>query len=307
MKISRFPAAAAWAMTLALALPTLGAEKGVSLRPKLTKGATTRFTVTAEGTNTTRADAFAQGQMTQTINREVRVAHRVIEANDSGAVIELTYERIKIEVKAPALNMNYAFDSQSPASKDAGNAVAEAMRPLVGATITLTLGTDGQITSVKAPQNLAKPGRLGGLPHELLDPTFVKKTYGGLYCVNNPVFTAAPGETWSFNESRELFAGTRLNIGYSYKLSNANGNDANISFTGKAEVVAPAPNANKGDERPKLDLKEAKFEGSVVWDSKAGMARSCTRFERTSFAMDPNQGSPMSNETALRETITRAE
>ncbi len=310
MKISRFPAAAAWAMALTLAMPALGAEKGVSLRPKLTKGATARFTVTTEGSNTTWSDAFLQGETTQTVNREIRVAHKVIESSESGAVVELTYERIKLSVQVPAMNMIHAFDSQTPPSRDADSPIAEVMRPLVGATITLTIGSDGQIKNVKSPRSLAKPGPLGALPNELLDPEFIRKTYANLYSVNCAKASAAPGDTWTFAESRPLFAGAKLNIGYSYKMASATGQEASITSTGKAEVAMPAPNAagnNNGSNKPSTELKASSFEGSVTWDSKAGMARSVTRSERLKFTMDPNQGSIISNETTLRETITRSE
>ncbi|MCC6660001.1 MAG: hypothetical protein IT437_03855 [Phycisphaerales bacterium] len=241
-----------------LMLVTLARGQQVDLSPKFEKGQETRFQMETSSTSSSTVGKNAAEK--NTMKMEVRFALRVKDTNpETGATVDLVYERVK--VAATMGTDTVEFDSDKPASRDAGDEIGPLMRPLVGMTLTLTIDPLGNITSVSGGGELsalspgASLGRAAGVK-QLIGPIFSPKKSPGKVSV---------GQTWENVDTLDTGMMGAFRMITKHTLRSITDGDARVSFTGTIEPSSEAPGVGG------MEIKNSRYDGEYVWDTERGM------------------------------------
>jgi hypothetical protein len=220
---------------------------------------------------------------------------------DRGATVELIYESLKLDLRTP--DMEFEFDSTQKAGRKTPRTggdpaslmptdqdLVEAMlRPMVGATITLEVDPDGNITSATGGGALSMTGMLGavsamsggsGLTGAL--PT----TGGGGGDVLGSIFTAARGrgsarvgESWTTTDKLDGSGIGSFTMTNKTTLKSHANATADLAFEGR--IVPGSSEAGAGLLGGSAQVKESDFTGRAGWDTERGMLKTLTSEQRT--------------------------
>lgn len=280
----------------------------VDLRPRFRKGDQTRFIMTIDSSGQTadvQATPPGRGKRPgtpaksatpaadQTMKQELGLLLRVKEADpEKGATVELVYESLKVEMRTPDLEVSFdstrkpappAAPSQSPgAAMPTEQDIVDAMlRPMVGATITMQIDPDGNITSTSGGSALSMAGMLSamaGLTGGPMPAATGGDALGSLFSVAKGRGSAAVGESWTTEDTLDnsLIGSFRISNKTTLK-SHARGL-AELAFEGRLD---PGSQAAPGLLSGSAQIKESDFTGRATWDTQRGMLKSMTSEQRT--------------------------
>lgn len=292
---------------LLLVAPKALAQKSlIDLRPKWEKGQEIRYRMDQTSTQQTKSPPGAGASMggesggldaAQSMVQAVDLRMKVIDADpEGGAIVHLIYDRFKVSIDSP-LNKG-EFDSTSPKEKDTGNPLAAMLRPMVGATLVLTLDRDGNITQIEGGDNLI-PGGLGGTPADALtNPKELKKTWAPLFTTRRASGRATVGDKWTTTDSMDLSLIGSFLINTDNHLRSHKSGAALIDFKG---TITPGPES--AGALP-IQIKDSKHEGTCTWDTQRGQLKDLSMTQTVNIEVELT-GSKITSKQDSKTTIRR--
>lgn len=286
-----------WIPAVAMVAITSAALAGdatntVTFAPKFTKGAEARYTF--DYTSTAMQAGMGQ-QNKREVKQEIQLVARVKDVTPAGATVDLTYERITLNIK-DAANQIF-FDSKNPPAQDPKHFEVEQVRPIAGQSVTITLDRDGEITAVTPPASLPPSIANGPMTKDYTTVEGVQRNFGRIFGFSNDD-AIKPGERWS-RQAIVVDAPLDLNVTTDYTFNSMNGDIANLASTGKA-IIQPSKNA------PPLpfNLTEFNATGTYGWNTKIGMLDTMT-FNWKSTKNSDLQGIKLDFTTEYTVRLTR--
>ncbi len=277
-----------------------GSGAKIDLRPRFKVGEDVRLRLlTQEVTKTTLTGESGLNQDSSS-SREMVISLRCIKKEEKNSIVEMKIESLKASLKGAGIEgSDGTFDSTAPASKDAQNPMAEALRPLVGQAFTLVFDSDGNITSVKGNEKLGGSA-MGGMAGQLGSMSGVQLLLSPITTPGKSSGEAAVGQTWTTRDSIDSPFG-RLNMTTDYKLASHVGNVADVPIQGKLSL-----DSESGEMAQALGvkLKKSEYSGRMKWDTDRGMIQ--TMDVNQSIALEASPGGQSVSFTQTNTTkITR--
>lgn len=255
-----------------------GTGREVDLRPRFRVGEDLRYVMVLENDGVTEMPPLESSK--QNSRQRVEFRLRTVETDpEKGSTVELIYEAIRVTIDSGDTKIEYdsAKPAQSPRSRvpapdpalpDPSAALAEALAPVVGTTLTLTVLPDGSITGVSGGSELssALAGRFAG---PIADPQGVKDLFGPIFTSRSPKPTAKQGESWRHEDVIDLALLGRLRLTTDHTLKSVKGDTATIDFQGRMELDSEAAAMPRG-----IRLSDTVYKGAYLWDSASGSLES---------------------------------
>lgn len=257
----------------------------IDLRPKFKAGSELKYVMTLENDGSTEMPPLEP--LKQTSRQQIEFRLKTVSTDpEKGSTVELIYDAIKIQLEAGDSKLD--FDSRKPGgtappakktsqrgrqpaaagdpsdAEDATASLVEALKPIVGAKLTLTVAPDGTITQVTGGQELsgALVGKYAG---PITDPQGVKDLFGPIFSLRNAKATARMGEKWQNVDKIDLALLGRLRLTTDYTLKSVSGSRATVDFRGGIDL-----DTEGGLENQAFKLTDTRYEGSYIWDTEAG-------------------------------------
>jgi hypothetical protein len=202
-------------------------------------------------------------------------------AENGEATVDVVFESIKMKVESDW--MTDEFDSTKPpkpASKQPADPLSEfagtppleqALRPLVGETITLTVDSSGNVTKVEGGEKIAALfGQAGGgLPGSPNSGGGAKSLFGSIFTIDKTRPTARVGDTWTTRDTIDLSLTGPLEMSTTYSVMSARGGRATVGIKGSMQNATAAwtPGAP-------FKINAMTHEGSFVWNTEDGFVES---------------------------------
>lgn len=265
--------------------------KPVDLRPKWTVGQDVRYKIVAEGTN--EMDVPGMGPQKTTDRQEIAVRLTPKEVTEGGAKVELTYEAIKVNVEGSPRGPQ-TFDSTKP---DEGGPLGQALRPIVGLTLTLHVDPNGNITEVTGGDSVQVNPR-SQWAGRLVQKGGVSSMFGRVISGNRASGQANVGDTWQTSDRIDLSSMGTVKLDAENTLNGLSGNVATIGIKGKLELDTSRAQAMQ------MTLTNGTYEGSVQWDVGAGQLNAMEVKQSMSVEAEGPMGK-VSSKRDLTEVVTR--
>jgi hypothetical protein len=277
------------------------AEDSFDARAKWVKGHQQKYTMEVDRTFKTmatdeKAVAFEQAQ---TIKQTIGVMFRIADVQDDVAVVYLTYTDINMTLVDPT--NTYSFDSRTRREKDSDNQLAGALRPLVGATITLRLNKAGEITGVGGNENYIAPGRLGQFAQQLAGTGALRNRWGPLFATKPGGGPVKPGESWTKVDDID---GGSMGV---FKLSTTTTMESIESGIARAVIAGTFELPAKEGETQMFSVKESEYEGRTLWNTADGLIDTAETKQKVGIAGAQQQGMALNVETETKVTMYRGE
>lgn len=265
--------------------------KPVDLRPRWTVGQDVRYRIVAEGTN--EMDVPGMGVQKTTDRQEIVVRLTPREISEGGAKVDLTYETLKIRVDGSPRGPQ-EFDSTRP---DEQGPLAQALRPLVGLTLTLQVDRNGNITEVTGGDQVQVNPR-SQWAGRLVQKGGVSSMFGRILSGNRATGQADVGQTWQTSDRIDLAAMGTVKLDAENTLTGVSGNVATIAIKGKLELDAGRSQAMQ------MTLTHGAYEGSAQWDVAAGQLNSMEVRQSMTVEADGPMGK-VTSKRDLTEVVSR--
>lgn len=233
----------------------------------------------------------------QSMLQSVDLRMKVVDTNpEGGAVVHLIYDSLKLSMNSDGAKTE--FDSARPKEKDGSDPIAAALRPIVGATLVLTLDRDGNITKVEGGENLLPAGTLSPAD-SLTNPAAVKEAWGPIFTTRRSTGKAAVGETWTTTDSmNQSLIGSFL-ITTENRLKSHNSANALVEFKGKITPGPESAGAGIG-----IQIKDSKHEGAYTWDTQRGQLKDLSMTQTLDVEVNLG-GSTITSKQDSKTTIKR--
>lgn len=302
----RFPRVLLALAGLALAPAALAADK-VDLTPRYKEGQKVTFVQRTKRSDTMTVNAsslggqettgekpgaddekkkaleqMAKGQTT-TLDQTATYELRCTGATPESVNLELELKGVKAEMKTP--RGEFAWDSSAPADdKDESNPAYQALKPALTAVLKITIGPDGNISKIEGdPRVNATPqGPMAASVQMLVNPDQVAARWGPILWVKDGREPAAVGGTWkdsSETTSRQM--GAKFKYDSTMTLESVKGDEATVKVATDLKLEPL-----DGKSAPQAEVKDPKIGGTIVWDLKAGMAKSAVQTARTTLSVN---------------------
>ena len=205
---------------------------------------------------------------------------RVTDAGAPGVSMDLELKAIVCTAEIPS--GKFTWDSATPADeKDAKNPVLMSFRPIVGATLKVKIGPDGNITSVEPDSRVSINGRssLAPMIQQLVGADSVRLRFGSLLWIKDGREAASIGKPWTNTD--ELYFATVGKFVHvtSNTLKSVKDDAAQIDIVGEIKLEGLEPG-----KPPAGELREQSLKGSCVWDLKAGLVKSHIWVQKTTLS-----------------------
>lgn len=280
--------------------PERGRSAKVDLRPRFKVGEDVRLRLsTQEMTKTSLAGESGLNQDSSS-SREMVISLRCTGKEEKNSIVEMKIESLKASLKGAGIDgADGTFDSTSPASKDAQNPLAGALRPLVGQSFTLVFDANGNITSVKGTEKVGDSA-MGGVAGQLGSVSGVQMLLSPITTPGKSSGEATVGQTWTTRDVIDSPFG-RLNMTTDYKLASHVGNVADVPIQGK--LVLDSESGEMGQSLG-VKLKKSDYSGRMKWDTDRGMIQ--TMEVNQSIVLEASPGGQSVSFTQTNNTkITR--
>ncbi len=267
--------------------------KTIDLKPKFKVGDVHKFKMVVDTKGTTGPAATPDEQ---TVHQEIGLKLTVRDATESGAVLELEYESLLLDLKM--MGMAVKFDSTKPPAQD-DSPVAAALRPIVGTKLNVRTDAQGNITAVTGGESLMQ-GPSAMLAGQFTGSDVIKNMFGPIVSLKKGDGTASVGETWTNQTMMDAPMG-RLEMTTNNTLTSASGGKANIAITGSLTL----DNSNSSAAMPAVAIKDSTIKGQAIWDTETGMLSSM----QTEQKLLVEQGSgpdAAKSQHEMKMTVTRA-
>lgn len=277
----------------ALAAAHLAAD--VDLRPRFQVGQDVRFRLETSAVSDNQMPGGGAQQTKDAQDIVVRLSPK--EVTEAGSTVELTYESIKVTIEGSPRGPQTFDSAQDPAADT--NPFAQALRPLVGMTLTLKIDANGNITEVTGAENAAL-NRRNPFASRLTTTPGVSALFGRIISANRASGQASVGQSWQTVDAFDQGPMGRLKLTADSTLMSHDSNKAAIDIKGTFALDSDAAAASM------LKLTEGTYTGQAVWDTAAGMLHSMNVSQVTSLEGDTAVGRVATKRTST-EKVTRME
>lgn len=281
MKITRsrlsFACLAVVVSGAALSAPVLGSP---DLRPRWKPGAESRFIVTVENTQTTTPPGATAPEPAVTTRQEVLLTRRVVNADASGTELMIRYEQAKVRISVGSDSV--AVDTSLPAERDGDSDLGASVRDAVGKVYSVFLDDAGRPMRIEG--NKITRGNLPSSRGIAGDEVF-RFHFAPLYGLPGLPKSLASDNSWAGSE--RFLAGHLGTIvtNFTGVMPPASGDEAKFTLIGKPEV-APAV----GPMALTSENLGGSYEGSGVWDVRAGSIKSFDSVRVIKYAVESVKG-----------------
>lgn len=227
---------------------------------------------------------------------EVRMT--VEEVTELGATVTVVLERVAFEAKGNQLNGG--FDSRDPEEQDGSNLFAMAMRPIVGAPLSVELSADRTIQNIGGMVELTPDDPRASLLFEsFFGEESLKNLLQLVFRAKSDPTRASIGETWSrVTVDQTDFGALRKTTEYS--LDGVENGTASISISGTIETADSMP-GNPAATR----VESSEVGGICLWYVPEGRLERFSA-ETTVVMMAGDEEFPFTNEIRSRVRIVHA-
>ncbi|GMV24203.1 MAG: hypothetical protein AMXMBFR58_02340 [Phycisphaerae bacterium] len=267
----------------------------VDLRPRFRVGDELKYVMTLENDGSTQIPPLEPSS--QTSRQQIEFRLKTISTDpEKGSVVELIYDSLRVSLEAGDQKVEFDSRKQSPARKqnqkparatdpdplgepaDPAESLTDALAPIAGSKLTLTIDPDGTITQVTGGSELAAAlvGRYAG---PIADPQGVKDLFGPIFSLRKAKPSAAPGEKWQHVDRLEFPMLGKLRLTTDYTLKSASRGKATVDFRGTMDL-----DTETGVQDQSIKLKDTRYEGSYIWDTEAGALDSMQQVQK--FTLD---------------------
>lgn len=258
------------AVGLALLLIASPARGQTTLRWKLTAG---ESLVVQTRQETTSVVSFSGKKAETKINLGMELLWNVTAADDSEATIKQTIRRIEFRLESDKAG-KIEYDSAAK-TRPTGQTreVADAVKPLLGAEVTIRMSPRGEVLDAK-PANAAAEALFADPAPGAEPGVFSRKTIETLLRQPLAVLPEKPvsdGDSWSATSQLDATLG-KFQQTTTYKLAGTVEQDgaqvAKVEFTAAMEPAAPVAKAATG--KPALTLKSHQQSGHFLFSPDSG-------------------------------------
>jgi hypothetical protein len=276
-------------LSAALFSNSVQAEAPSKFTPKWTVGKTYRTKIKTD------TDTVAMGQETKnTMEMEIKAVAKAGATPDTTDV-EMTYEKMDVKAKMGAMEMP----------------MGDAMKGILGQTITLTFGSDGQVKDIKGYDKL-----LGGNPAAaaMFNPDALKQTFASSVLAV-PTKDVGPGDSWPFKmEMPNPLMTITVEGKYTYlKDEEVDGHKCavlNMDATMKMDMASMKKDDPTAASMAAMgmEMKDSTMSGTVYFDLELGNARKSDVVTSMKMSMkNPVDGKMMDIPTTTKVATTLKE
>lgn len=308
-------ALAVFTASASVTLPALAQPgRAVDLRPRWTKGSDSALVMKIDSKNTV-SSPIGLGESDQHITQEITLREHVLEVDpEKGAVVELTYERVKVKFDA---NVGaFDFDSDDPEGKNnpkptrppnkdgldfiddvAKSQMVPYLKKIAGTKLKVTFDGDGKITAVDGGSGLMVPGMMGPVGGLSPTPKGLDALFGPISSVTTgDAGRVKVGDTWTSADQLDLQPMGGLKMVTKHTLKKVTGDLADIAFVGSVEPASVAPSAP-------FKITSAAYDGTYSWNAKLGRLQGLTARQETSIESSAGMG-PDGGGTTMKSQST---
>ncbi len=213
-----------------------------------------------------------------------------------GAVVAVTFDGIELQVADP--EKRWRYDSDAMHARRQEDAIAEAVKGIVGGTIRLDVDGAGRIVAVRDTEAMLREPDLRRFSERIVGESAARTLFSRLFRPPGAPASATPGESWEVVEPFESSQAPGVEFAMRWTLERVEGGTAHIGITGEARLSASA----SGSVVPSV----GGVRGGYTWDLGAGRLESSEI--NCVFGADVGEGPDarsLGGEIAL--TISRAE
>lgn len=288
----------AWLAVLVVALggATSALAQTIDLRPKFTVGRDFRLTLVTEDTTSTSAEAL-DGAMKSSQRAEFRLLLKPTGTADDMNRVDLVFERVKYEIDTGETKAK--FDSTKPPVTDEDKALAETLKPFVGATLKLTVDRDGNIKNIEGGDALVG-GAMAGIGGQLGSVQGLNTLLGPMTSIKKAPGQVKAGQAWTIEDKTQDVGFGQMKVKTDYKAESVRAGIGTISF--KGEFALSEEMASTG-----FKLKNAKYNGKYLWDGEAGMLKSLEMDQKMTLEQSGGDGGKplMTVDRTAKTRVTR--
>lgn len=275
---------------IATTVSALSAEP-VTMKLKFAAGQVDKLSMTMDLDMTISGDALPAPKK-QTVKMGMDLTLKVVAADDKGATVELTYDRMSLQLSAEGRELKF----DSAADMASGENPLSGLGAIVGGKLTLHFDADGKATQVDGGDELAKKAAgatNGGLAVQLLQEQLnadrIKHMFNSRFADALPSKPVDVGGTWDSNAVQTI-DGLNVKLTTTNKLvaidEKAGHKIAKIEYTGTGTVDSSAAG------EPKLKVTELTVKGTNSFDLDRGFFSDCDTQQKM-------KGSIVRNKTTL--------
>ena len=300
-------ACSAFLTAAAIAAPAADPAKA-DLRRKLEVGESHRYALVIDSSMSISSPAMAELKQNQTVKQSIDFTLTVKELDpEKGATLEVVYDAVKFNIDSA--NFKGEFDSATPAPEpgtegaaadEAAKAAEEALRPVVGTVVTVTLDPSGKVTEVEGGDALGGIGVWGQVASQFREREIVSSFIEPILNTRNEKGEAAIGDTWTYIDALPESPLGSFRIVTDHTLDSIAADDATVTLSGKIESVTTPD----GADEPGFTIKESTNTGTYVWDTKAGVLKRLKQDQSVTMSAEM-QGMPMNIDNTTTIQITR--
>jgi hypothetical protein len=274
-------------------------DEPVSLKPNLTPGYEARVVMEVKRTTTEKLGMAPGGgkapERMLTGHQTIGFLMKVVRSDESGAVVTLRID--DIDMKASTPRGEFAWNSADPRKPgDNSNLALTVSRPMLGATITLTLDKDGNITGSDNGGVNMPTGDLADYARLVVGNEEARARWSPILAPKKADAIAKVGESWKLVEAMKNPPIGRFDTNMDLRLVSAEKRSARIEMTGNYSLAAFPEGATL-----LFEVKDSKVAGSIEWDRTTGLFKTA-EFDLMIELQGTAQGLPIQRRT---ETIIK--
>ncbi len=304
------PALALIPAIVLLCAPSLAIAQEIDapLTALFVEGDETRYDISTESTTKQVGVMFPGGAMTQSVEVDARVLCRAVEVGAERAIIEVTYERLRVAFDAPDLGISPVFDSEAPEA-DGDGVLRDTLGPIVGAPIMVEVASAshdtfeiGEIMVVTRPESVTTEGEFGRLAAAIVSPQAVRANLQSLFSTYSGEAIRQVGSRWRRDLGKEFVTdgGVALRFQVDYLVRAMDDQRATIGIDGKIDL-GPRP------EGPfkRVEMNESSVLGESAWNHVEGKLESSEVTSSMKLMFNQGPGGALRLESTTHEQIQR--
>lgn len=274
------------------------------LTPRLEAGSEQRFQVNSESV-VTRAIPDLDQQLTQTTGLTYYITRKIDDSPDGTIEARLVFDRVIFRTQDPNLlgefeDVVYDTGLRDPDTGEvkgratlektefAAMQYAEALDPLIGRSISITLTPQGSITGVNIPEELGDA--------ELFSVEMIKDRFLPLFQIHPEGGEVPIGTEWSLESEQDSGLGFDVVSTTNWTLSEVEGDMATVQVENKFSM---------GEVRREsgFTLRESSGSGRVLWNTELGLLDHLTASQSIRMAGRPPEIGGAEVELVVRSSL----
>lgn len=267
---------------------TFASASTIDLTPRFVVGQENRYVVDMHSKSQTQFLDRSRVRL-QEYQQRLRVKRKVVDANDSGATIELKYESVSVNLVAG--NKLISFDSNGTNIPEAEEMMGAGVRDAMALTFTVKVDRLGKVLSISGNEKeVAKQAATN-----LINEDVLVRAMAPLYGLGKDPASAAVGESWTTTRvAAPSTTGVFTTTLTSTLLSAAEGR-AHVTVTG-AMTLALSDKAKAAN----AEFMSHDVRGEQIWSVEAGLVDRTAYRQVMEVQADVDGRGPLQEEAELR-------